>query len=66
MDNCVFLQIAPKMVYSGTFLLLRKLISKFGIQVTYVDGTDPSKYREAVLPNTKVCLKFCFTIIEIE
>lgn len=52
---CLFLfQVAPKMVYSGTLSLLQNILTRFGVECTFVDGSDISKYREAVKPNTKV------------
>ncbi|KAJ7376647.1 hypothetical protein OS493_033529 [Desmophyllum pertusum] len=46
--------VAPKMVYSGTLSLLQNILTRFGVECTFVDGSDISKYREAVKPNTKV------------
>ncbi len=40
--------------YSWTKKLLDELLSRFGIKVTFVDGTLPNNYREALLPNTKM------------
>ncbi|KAL9974389.1 hypothetical protein ACROYT_G011413 [Oculina patagonica] len=46
--------VAPKMVYSGTLSLLKNILTRFGVECTFVDGSDISKYREAVKSNTKV------------
>jgi len=42
------------MVYCGTFGTLKYVLKRFGVEYTFVDGSDISKYREAVKPNTKV------------
>ena len=49
-----YLQVMPNMVYAGTLSLVRNILSRFGVEFTSVDGTDPEKYREAVKPSTKV------------
>ncbi|XP_068721462.1 cystathionine gamma-synthase-like [Montipora capricornis] len=49
--------VMPNMVYAGTLSLVRNILSRFGVEFTSVDGTDPEKYREAVKPSTKVL--FC-------
>ena len=40
--------------YSWTNNLLRKLLSRFGVEYTFVDGTDVENIRAAIRPNTKV------------
>lgn len=58
--HCLFVcfhfvwQVAPKMVYCGTFGTLKFVLKRFGVEYTFVDGSDISQYREAVKPNTKV------------
>ena len=47
----------PKVVYSGTLYVVKTFLLRFGVEFTSVDGSDPSSYRDAVKPNTKVCLK---------
>ena len=42
------------MVYCGTFGTLKYVLKRFGVEYTFVDGSDISAYREAVKPNTKV------------
>lgn len=42
------------MVYSGTLSVLKNILTRFGVECTFVDGSDISKYREAVKSNTKV------------
>ncbi|KAK2559712.1 L-methionine gamma-lyase [Acropora cervicornis] len=51
--------VLPKMVYCGTLSLVRNTFSRFGVEYTCVDGSDPEKYRQAIKPNTKVL--FCET-----
>lgn len=46
--------VAPKMVYCGTFGTLKYVLKRFGVEYTFVDGSDISEYRKAVKPNTKV------------
>ncbi|MBK8340961.1 MAG: aminotransferase class I/II-fold pyridoxal phosphate-dependent enzyme [Flavobacteriales bacterium] len=38
--------------YSWTKKLLVELLSRFGVEHTFVDGTDPENYRRAIKPNT--------------
>jgi cystathionine beta-lyase/cystathionine gamma-synthase len=40
--------------YSWTNALLRKLLSRFGVEHTFVDGTDLSAIEAALRPNTKM------------
>jgi cystathionine gamma-lyase len=41
-------------VYGGTFRLFDKVLTRFGIQFTFMDLTDLSKVEAAVKPNTKM------------
>lgn len=45
------------MVYCGTLCFVRNTLSRFGVEFTCVDGSDPTKYEEALKPNTKVCFQ---------
>ena len=38
--------------YSWTKKLLAELLPRFGVEHTFVDGTDPENYRRAIKPNT--------------
>lgn len=38
--------------YSWTKKLLNELLVRFGVETTFVDGTDARNYREAIRPNT--------------
>jgi cystathionine beta-lyase/cystathionine gamma-synthase len=40
--------------YSWTTALLKKFLSRFGVEHTFVDGTDIQKIEAAIRPNTKV------------
>lgn len=46
--------ICQKAPYSWTTALLRKFLGRFGVEHTFVDGTDIENIRAAVRPNTKV------------
>ncbi|MEM6348543.1 MAG: PLP-dependent aspartate aminotransferase family protein [Bacteroidota bacterium] len=40
--------------YSWTNKLLNNLLSRFGVETTMVDGTDPANFKAALKPNTKL------------
>lgn len=40
-------------LYGGTYNLFRHTLPKLGIEVTFVDPTDPENFRRAIRPNTK-------------
>lgn len=40
-------------VYGGTFRVLSQVLSRMGIQTTFVDTTDVEKVKEAITPQTK-------------
>ncbi len=40
--------------YSWTIKLFEKLLPKFGITTTFVDGTDTSNFEKAITPDTKL------------
>lgn len=46
--------IAAKTLYGCTFAFLNHGISKFGVDVTFVDTSNPENVRKAMKPNTKV------------
>ncbi|MNI11228.1 Cystathionine gamma-synthase [compost metagenome] len=46
--------IAPQTVYFPVKVFLRDYMSKFGVQVTFISGTDASDYEKAIQPNTKL------------
>ena len=41
-------------VYGGTNRYFRTVASKFGVEATFIDMTDPENLRAAMKPNTKV------------
>ncbi|MGP4039488.1 aminotransferase class V-fold PLP-dependent enzyme [Gracilibacillus sp. D59] len=45
--------IADSNLYGGTFNLFNKTLPKYGIDVKFVDGTDPENFRAAITPKTK-------------
>ena len=46
--------IASKTLYGCTFAFLNHGISKYGVEVTFVDTTDPENVRAAMKDNTRV------------
>lgn len=42
--------------YSWTGKLLDKLLSRFGVSTTYVDGCDPQHFEAAIQPNTRLLI----------
>ena len=48
--------VAQKQLYAGTQLLLQTACPRFGIDVTFVDGTDPAAWAAAVRPGKTVLM----------
>ncbi|MGC4376339.1 cystathionine beta-lyase [Fictibacillus sp. Mic-4] len=46
--------ILPDDVYGGTFRMVTEVLSRFGIDHTFVDMTDINAVRQAIRPNTKL------------
>lgn len=46
--------VCQQMPYSWTSALLRKFLKRFGVEHTFVDGTDIATIRAAIRPNTRV------------
>ncbi len=46
--------VCQQMPYSWTSSLLRKLLGRFGVEHTFVDGTDTDNIAAAIRPNTRV------------
>jgi cystathionine beta-lyase/cystathionine gamma-synthase len=46
--------VAPTAVYGGTYGLLRTVLSRFGVDTSFVDASDPAAVRAAVRPETAV------------
>jgi cystathionine beta-lyase/cystathionine gamma-synthase len=40
--------------YSWTDRLMRDYLPRFGVTTTFVDGTDPANFEQAIQPNTKI------------
>ncbi len=40
-------------IYGGTHTLFRHTLRRLGIEVAFVDGTDPEAFRAAIRPNTR-------------
>ena len=41
-------------VYGGVLRLYNQILNRFGIEITYVDSTNPENIAEAIRPNTKM------------
>jgi len=52
--------VAQRQLYAGTQLLLQGACARFGIDVTFVDGTEPGAFEAAVIPG-KTMLVFAET-----
>jgi cystathionine beta-lyase/cystathionine gamma-synthase len=46
--------VAPTAVYGGTYGVLQHVLERFGVTVTFVDGTDVDAVRAAIRPETAV------------
>lgn len=46
--------VAAKTLYGCTFAFLNHGLTRFGVEVTFVDTSDPENVRKAMRPNTKV------------
>jgi cystathionine beta-lyase/cystathionine gamma-synthase len=46
--------IAPTAVYGGTYGFLRNVMTRFGVEVSFVDITDPLAVAEALRPATRI------------
>jgi cystathionine beta-lyase/cystathionine gamma-synthase len=44
--------LAPAAVYGGTYALLNRVLSRFGVRTTYADLTDPQAAATAIRPDT--------------
>ncbi|MDH5325008.1 MAG: O-succinylhomoserine sulfhydrylase [Gammaproteobacteria bacterium] len=45
--------VASKSIFGSTVMLFNNYISKFGVDVTYVDLTDPQQWQDAISDNTR-------------
>ena len=46
--------VAPREVYGGTWALLTRQLARFGVETSFVDGTDLAAVRAALRPTTAV------------
>ncbi|MEU9982219.1 aminotransferase class I/II-fold pyridoxal phosphate-dependent enzyme [Streptomyces sp. NPDC050856] len=46
--------IAQRGLYGGTYAVLGDLAARWGVEVTYVSGTDPEEVRRALRPRTRL------------
>ena len=46
--------VAQRQIYAGTQLLLQTACPRFGVDVTFVDGTEPGAFAAAVIPGRTV------------
>ena len=45
--------VAAESIYSSAYTFLAKTLTKLGVDVTFVDGTNPERFAEALRPNTE-------------
>lgn len=45
--------VSDKRIYGGSYNLLAHTLPDFGIETTFVDGSDPRNFEAAIKPNTK-------------
>ena len=48
--------VSQRQLYAGTQMLLQSVCPRFGIEVTFVDGTDPDAWQAAVRPGRTMLL----------
>jgi len=46
--------VSSSSIFGATVQMFGNILSKFGVETTYVDGTDPAGWRAALRPNTKL------------
>ncbi|MBT8281053.1 MAG: aminotransferase class I/II-fold pyridoxal phosphate-dependent enzyme [Muriicola sp.] len=46
--------ILQRMLYGGTYHLITEQFEKFGIDYSFIDGSDPESFEKAITPATKV------------
>ncbi len=46
--------VASRTLYGDTRNLLERVLSRFGVGVSFAEGTDASHYRDAIVPETKL------------
>ena len=48
--------VAQRMIYDGTRALLSSILSRFGVEVTFVDQHDSRAFADAMRPNTRLVM----------
>ncbi|MBN2302971.1 MAG: aminotransferase class I/II-fold pyridoxal phosphate-dependent enzyme [Anaerolineae bacterium] len=48
--------VAQRVHYGGSLGILENVLSKFGVETTFVDQTDPGAFAAAIRPNTRLIL----------
>jgi cystathionine beta-lyase/cystathionine gamma-synthase len=48
--------VAQRMIYSGTRALLNAVLARYGVDVTFVDQSDPAAFEAALRPNTTLVM----------
>lgn len=46
--------VAPNDCYHGTAAILRDVFTRWGLQITFTDVTDPNQVEQAIQPNTRI------------
>src|SRR3990170_1039193 len=46
--------VSSSSIFGATVQLFGTILSRFGVETTFVDGTDPQAWRAAVRPNTRI------------
>ncbi|NER11465.1 cystathionine beta-lyase [Muriicola jejuensis] len=46
--------VLQQMLYGGTYHLITEQFEKFGIEYTFIDGSDPAAFADAIKPTTRV------------
>ena len=47
--------VSARALFGSCLYILEDILPRFGVEVTFVDGTDPEAWRAAYRPNTKLC-----------
>jgi len=47
--------VAARALFGSCLYICETLLPRYGVEVTFVDGTDPDQWRAAVRPDTRLC-----------
>jgi len=47
--------VSARALFGSCLYILEDILPRFGVEVSFVDGTDPEAWRAAYRPNTKLC-----------